>query len=191
MDFRNDTSSWCAASLSAISLRYLACSSTNWRLCSSCCRSICFCNNSILSSRAATSPCKVRLSASNSFSLPLPKREPTFATSAAFASILAASSFSVLISFRISSNCHSAHCYSTYYCCSLVSSSPVYLIDRSILNGCNIPHQTHTPHYCFAIQSIIVIANQLSRDNTTIHKFDSIHLKVIPLFLRGYSRDFT
>ena len=73
---------------------------------------------------------------------------------------------------------------------SLVSSSPVYLIDRSILNGCNIPHQTHTPHYCFAIQSIIVIANQLSRDNTTIHKFDSIHLKVIPLFLRGYSRDF-
>ena len=59
----------------------------------------------------------------------------------------------------------------------------------SILNGCNIPHQTHTPHYCFAIQSIIVIANQLSRDNTTIHKFDSIHLKVIPLFLRGYSRD--
>ena len=61
MDFRNDTSSWCAASLSAISLRYLACSSINWRLCSSCCRSICFCNNSILSSRAATSPCKVRV----------------------------------------------------------------------------------------------------------------------------------
>lgn len=73
--------------------------------------------------------------------------------------ITASPKFTVLISFRISSNCHSAHCYSTYYCCSLVSSSPVYLIDRSILNGCNIPHQTHTPHYCFAIQSIIVIAN--------------------------------
>ena len=126
MDFRNDTSLWCSASLSAISLRCLACSSTNWRLCSSCCRSICFCNNSILSSRAATSPCKVRLSASNSFSLPLPKREPTFATSAAFASVLAASSFSDLMSFRTSSSCLSACCCSFCNCRTLASSSPVF-----------------------------------------------------------------
>ena len=125
MDFRNDTSSWCAASLSAISLRYLACSSTNWRLCSSCCRSICFCNNSILSSRAAISPCKVRLSAYNSFSLPLPKREPTFATSAAFASVLAASSFSDLISFLTSSSSCFACWRSVCNCCTLASSSPV------------------------------------------------------------------
>ena len=61
MDFRNDTSSWCAVSLSAISLRCLTCNSISWRLCSSCCRCICCCNNLMLSSRAATSPCRVAL----------------------------------------------------------------------------------------------------------------------------------
>ena len=74
MDFRNDTSSWCAVSLSAISLRCLTCNSISWRLCSSCCRCICCCNNLMLSSRAATSPCRVWLLASNSFNLPLPKK---------------------------------------------------------------------------------------------------------------------
>ena len=86
----------------------LACSSINWRLCSSCCRCICCCNNSMLSSRAATSFCKVRLSASSPFNFPLPKREPTFATNAVFASVLAASSFSDLISFRTLSSRRSA-----------------------------------------------------------------------------------
>ena len=46
--------------------------------------------------------CNSSLSA---FNLLLPKRELTFATSAAFASVLAASSFSDLISFRTLSSC--------------------------------------------------------------------------------------
>ena len=69
MDFRNDTSFWCSASLSDNSLRCLACSSISCRWCSSCCRCICRCNSSMLSSWAATSPCRVRLSAFSSFSL--------------------------------------------------------------------------------------------------------------------------
>ena len=125
MDFRNDTSSWCAVSLSAISLRCLTCNSISWRLCSSCCRCICCCNNLMLSSRAATSPCRVRLLASSSFNLPPPKREPTFATNAAFASVLAASSFSDLTSCLTSSSCYSACCCSVCNCCTLASSSPV------------------------------------------------------------------
>ena len=130
MDFRNDTSSWCAVSLSAISLRCLTCNSISWRLCSSCCRCICCCNNLMLSSRAATSLCRVRLLASSSFNLPSfnlppPKREPTFATNAAFASVLAASSFSDLTSGLTSSSCCSACCYSVCNCCTLASSSPV------------------------------------------------------------------
>ncbi|MBU3807711.1 MAG: hypothetical protein H9802_04730, partial [Candidatus Phocaeicola faecipullorum] len=53
----------------------------------------------MLSSRAATSPCRVRLSASSSFNLPLPKREPTFATSAAFASVLAVRNMQCMMQF--------------------------------------------------------------------------------------------
>ena len=70
MDFKNDTFFWCSASLSAISLRCLACISINCRWCSSCCRCICCCNSSMLSSRAVTLLCRAWLSASNSLSLP-------------------------------------------------------------------------------------------------------------------------
>ena len=107
MDFRNGISFWCSASLSAISLQCLACSSISWRLCPSYCHSICCCSNSMLPSRATISPCRVRLSTSSPFNLLLPKRKPIFATSAIFASVLTASSFSDLISFRTSSSCHS------------------------------------------------------------------------------------
>ena len=125
MDFKNDTFFWCSASLSAISLRCLACISINCRWCSSCCRCICCCNSSMLSSRAVTLLCRAWLSASNSLSLPLPKREPTFATNAAFASVLAASSFSDLISCLTLSSCCSACRCSVCNCCTLASNSPV------------------------------------------------------------------
>ena len=65
------------------------------------------------------------LSCSNSFNLPPPKREPTFATNAAFASVLAASSFSDFTSCLTSSSCYSACCCSVCNCRMLASSSPV------------------------------------------------------------------
>ena len=86
--------------------------------------------------------CKSSLLCSNSFSLPLPKREPTFATNAAFVSVLAASSFSDLIPFLTSSSCCYAYCCSVCSYHTLASSSPVCLWSlphnkRRCPKGCN------------------------------------------------------
>ena len=130
-DFKSDVSFWYTMSLSSISLWCLACCSISWRLCSSCCRCICTRDISMLSSRMAISFWRTELSVSSTFSLPPPKREPTFATSAAFTSVLAASSLFGLTFCLTSSSCCSACCYSVCNC-TLVSTSPVCCIKGRI-----------------------------------------------------------
>lgn len=84
--------------------------------------------------------CNSSLSA---FSLPLPKREPTFVTSAAFASVLPASSFFDLIPCFTSSSRCSVCCCSVCNYCALASSSPVCRIKSYAVLLSHVRHVTN------------------------------------------------
>ena len=102
-----------------------ACTSVNSLRCCFCCSCTMVCSFSILSSRVVTSSYSCLFSCLSSLISPLPKREPTFAIRAAFASVLTASSFCVPISFLTCFNCFSASSLSSWSCCTPVSSLPV------------------------------------------------------------------
>ena len=93
------TSDWCFRCISSSCLLWLSsiCCTFSW-------------SSSMYCSRSATSSHNFRLCCSTSFNFPLPKREPIFETRAVLASILAACSFSVLISLLV---CCRSCCAST------------------------------------------------------------------------------
>ena len=101
--FKSTTSAWCFCCISPSCWVWL-----------SSIRCIFSWSSSMYCSRFVTSSHNFRLCCSTSFNFPLPKREPIFDTKAVLASILAACSFSVLISLLVC--CRSCSASSTSDC---------------------------------------------------------------------------
>ena len=95
--FKSTTSAWC-----------ICCISPSCWLWLSSIRCIFSWSSSMYCSWSVTSSHNFRLCCSTSFNFPLPKREPIFDTRAVLASVLAACSFSVLISLLVCLSSRSA-----------------------------------------------------------------------------------
>ena len=151
---------------------------------------ICRSNSSFWLSKADIRCCNSSLS---SFNLLLPKREPTFATNAAFSSVLAASCFSDLTSCLTSSSCCSACCCYVYNCCHWLQVHPSAVSNHGSIGLLSYAALLSHVHHVFTVGYTQVMFDDLSLDiikhKIGFPRFHTLALCLVPFGIPKLFRD--